>query len=181
MIKKTILSLGTILLLSACTTSQPEVSTSLSSYSFAGGTLYATPEVSNLVASVKALQHTNNMKLNVNSIQNVKVGKALNISAKPELKGYLKIAVINPEGKEAFLLPNALHRGYVKANGYFSTNNSKFKLKAEDPKGLHYVIVAFSEKDSKLSVGTHLLKGLEEIESDKYGKHFISVFPLRVF
>ena len=180
MLKKTITSFGAVLLLSACSTTQPTPEP-VSSYSFAGGTLYASPEVSELVATVESLQHKNNMKLHVNSIQNVKVGKALNISAKPEKSGYLKIAVINPEGKESFLVPNALHKGYIKANGYFSTNNKKFKLKAEDPKGLHYVIVAFSEKDSKLSVGTHLIKGLEEIESDKYGKHFISIFPLRVF
>ena len=176
--KYTLFSILVLLSISGCSTSTPPAPQS--TYSFAGGKLVANASVSALVQKVEALEPSNTMTINLDSNQNVKIGQALNISLRPLQSGYLKIVVINPQGKKSLLMPNQLHKGYIKAKRRFSTTNKKFSLRAFNPKGLHYIITVFSQNNSHLDPN-NLLVELQQISQGKYGNHNISIYPMRVY
>ena len=173
--KNIFVTIFSMLLLSSCFNSS-----SLKTHSFAGAKLVATAKVSNLVTEIEALESSNTMSINLNSNQNVKIGKALNISLTPSENGYLKIIIVNPKGEKDLVIQNSLHNGYIKANHKFSTTNNKFSLRAFNPQGLHYVITIFSQKNSYINT-KNLLSKLKDISKGKYLKHNISIYPMRVY
>ncbi len=181
MTKKILIALSTIWLLAGCVNSSTPAVPSVESHTFAGVTLRATPQVSQLVSDIKVLQQNNTMALSLNSNQNVRIGQALNIRVRPNKSGYLKVVIINPRGEQSLVMPNFKHKGHLKANRSFSTTNQYFSLRADQPKGLHYVVVAFSQNDSRLSASPNLLSELSAISNESYGQHYISVFPMRVY
>ena len=161
-------------------------------HTFAGETLTAIPQVSALVKQIKALS-SNSAYLELNANQNVEVGNFLNIAATPNQSGYLKLIIIDPNGERKLVLPNDIHNGYLQANQRFYTNNEQFTLRATKPKGLHYVVVVFTEQNARMIMqqGTHgynainndqdLLSLLQSIKEQKYGRSHISIFPMRIY
>lgn len=199
MLKQILLTTTTLLLLSGCVTKeivyQPLPQTPVvkaESHTFAGQTLTATPRVSHLVQQIKALS-SNSAYLDLNSNQNVEVGAFLNISATPNRAGYLKVIIIDPNGDRSLVVPNTISNGYLQANQRFYSNNENFTLKATKPKGLHYVLVIFSEQNVRMIMqqgmngynainNDHdLLTILQSIKQQNYGKSYISIFPMRIY
>ena len=203
MLKQILLTSTALLLLSGCVTKeivyQPIAQNTAitpvvkaESHTFAGQTLTATPRVSNLVKEINALS-TNTAYIDLNSNQNIQVGDFLNISAIPNQAGYLKLIIIDPNGERKLVLPNNIHNGFLQANQHFNTNNEQFALKATKPRGLHYVVVVFSEKNARMIMqqgmngynainNDHdLLSLLQSIKQQNYGKSHISVFPMRIY
>lgn len=164
----------------------------IESATFAGESISATPKVSRLVHHIKALS-TNSAYLDLNSNQNIEVGRFLNISATPNQTGYLKLIIIDPNGDRKLVLPNSISKGYLKANQTFYTSNDKFALKASKPRGLHYVIAIFSEQNARvvmrqgergydaINSDQDLLDILQRIKNRNYGKAHISIFPMRIY
>jgi hypothetical protein len=206
MLKKTILTLSTLLLMSGCVTKEviyrptpqtiPQQPTTqrthpLKSHTFAGERLTASQRVSDLVYEIERLNN-NTAYLEIDSNQNVQVGAYLNISVTPNRAGYLKIITIDPNGERSQVVPNFKHNGYLRANERFYTNNEKFALKATNPKGLHYVVILFSQRRVNLAVqqGMSGYNGLESdqdfinilqsINNQNYGKSYIHIFPMRI-
>ena len=200
MLKQILLTSTALLLMSGCVTKEivyqpvPKPSTvKLESHTFAGQTLTATPKVSQLVQQIKALS-SNTAYIDLNANQNIAVGDFLNISVTPNQAGYLKLIIIDPNGERKLVLPNSVHNGYLKANQRFYTNNDQFALKTTKPRGLHYVIVVFSEQNARMIMkqginggynainNDHdLLSLLQSIKQQNYGKSHISVFPIRIY
>ena len=170
----------------------PSSAVELRTENFTGQTLTATAEVSQLVDEIKTLNN-NTADININSNQNIKVGAFLNIEATPSQAGYFKIIIIDPNGKRSLALPNSISRGYLKANQRFYSNNGQFALKATNPKGLHYVVTIFSEKNARLIVkqgengrdaiysDQDFINILNQINNQEYGRSHISVFPMRIY
>jgi len=200
MLKQILLSSILLLLLSGCVTKeviyQPLPQTNIvapkASHTFAGETLTATPQVSKLIQQVQALS-SNTAYIDLNANQNIEVGNFLNISATPNHAGYLKLIIIDPNGERKLVLPNGIHNGYLKANEHFYTNNNQFALKTTKPRGLHYVVVVFSQKNARMIMqqgmngynaikrDQDLLSMLQSIKQQNYGKSHISVFPMRIY
>jgi len=214
MIKKILLSTSALLLINGCVIKEtiikqpaqqetkviyselqeeiPSSAIELRTEDFTGQALVATAEVSQLVDEIKTLNN-NTAQLTINSNHNIQVGNFLNIKATPSQSGYFKIVIIDPNGKRSLALPNSLSRGYLKANQHFYSNNGKFALKATDPKGLHYVVTIFSEKNARLIVkqgqnghdaiysDQDFIDILNQINNQAYGKSHISVFPIRIY
>ena len=206
MLKQILLTSTALLLMSGCVTKEivyqpapqntaiivPVVEDKAQSHTFAGQTLTATPKVSQLVKQIKNLS-TNSLHLELNSNQNVQVGNFLNISATPNKAGYLKIIIIDPNGERSLALPNGISRGFLQANQRFYSNNNQFALKAMNPKGLHYVLMVFSEQNARMIMqqgmngynaitnDQDLLSLLQSIKQQKYGKSHISIFPMRIY
>ena len=204
MLKQILLTSTALLLMSGCVTKEivyqpvaqntaivvPE--TKPESHTFAGQTLAATPKVSKLVQQIKALS-SNTAYIDLNANQNIAVGDFLNISATPNQAGYLKLIIIDPNGERKLVLPNSIHNGYLKANQRFYTNNEQFALKTTKPRGLHYVIVVFSEQNARMIMqqgmngynainnNSDLLSLLQSIKQQNYGKSYISIFPIRIY
>ena len=208
MLKQILLTSTTLLIMSGCATKevvqQPLTQRTVpvvpivtpivkpESHTFAGETLTATPKVSALVKQIKALS-SNSAYIDLNANQNVEVGNFLNISATPNLDGYLKLIIIDPNGERKLVLPNGIHNGYLQANQRFYTNNNQFALKTTKPTGLHYVVVVFSEQNARMIMqqGTNgynainndhdLFSILQSIKHQNYGKSHISIFPMRIY
>lgn len=199
MLKKILLSSTLLLLMSGCVTKevvyQPIVQAPLpktESQTFAGETLHATPQVSQLVQQIKALR-TQTAYVDLNSNQNIQVGAFLNITATSNRSGYLKVIIIDPNGDRSLALPNSINQGYVQANQEFRSNNDNFTLKATKPTGLHYVLTIFSEQNPRLVVqqgmngynaltnNQDLLNILQRIKNQDYGKSNIAIFPIRIY
>ena len=164
----------------------------LKSHTFAGERLTATQRVSDLVYEIEKLNN-NTAHLEINSNQNVQVGGFLNITATPNRAGYLKVITIDPNGERSQVVPNFKHNGYLQANQRFYSNNDKFVLKATNPKGLHFVLMIFTEQRVNLAVqqgmsgynglnsDQDLLNILQSINNQNYGKSHISIFPMRIY
>ena len=202
MLKQILLTSTALLLMSGCVTKeivyQPVLQNTTvlpapESYTFAGQTLTATPKVSQLVQQIKALS-SNTAYIDLNANQNIAVGDFLNISVTPNQAGYLKLIIIDPNGERKLVLPNSIHNGYLKANQRFYTNNDQFALKTTKPRGLHYVVVVFSEQNARMIMqqginggynainnDRDLLSLLQSIKQQNYGKSHISVFPIRIY
>ena len=204
MLKPILLTSTALLLMSGCVTKEivyqpapqnratvvPKVQPE--SHIFAGQTLTATPKVSKLVQQIKALS-TNTAYIDLNANQNIALGDFLNITATPNQAGYLKLIIIDPNGERKLVLPNSIHNGYLKANQRFYTNNDQFALQTTKPRGLHYVVVVFSEQNARMIMqqgmngynaieNDHdLLSLLQSIKQQNYGKSYISIFPIRVY
>ena len=197
MFKQILLSLTALLVVSGCATKKTTpphyvAPSPLESATFAGETLTATPQVSDLVKKIKKLS-TQTAYIDLNANQNVQVGNFLNISATPNQSGYLKLIIIDPNGERKLVLPNGIHNGYLEANQRFYTNNEQFALKTTKPTGLHYVVVIFSEQNARMVMqqGTNgynainndqdLFSILQSIKQQNYGKSHISIFPMRIY
>ena len=201
MLKQILLSLTALLVVSGCATKkttplQPQMvyvaPSPLESATFAGETLTATPQVSDLVKKIKKLS-TQTAYLELRGDQNVEVGNFLNIKALSNKSGYLKVMIIDPNGERKLVLPNGIHNGYLEANQRFYTNNEQFALKTTKPTGLHYVVVIFSEQNARMVMqqGTNgynainndqdLFSILQSIKQQNYGKSHISIFPMRIY
>ena len=145
-----------------------------------------------LIEQIESL-HTNQVNLNLTSNHNIKLGSFLNITVQPNLSGYLNLIIIDPYNKRSLALPNGRSNGYIRANQRFSTNNSRFALKATNPTGLHQVVVVFSEKNPRMIMkqgqngydaitnDQDLIDILERIHNQEYGRSHISVFPMRIY
>lgn len=180
--KHIILGMIAILAINGCANQTPSIPQTTKVHTFGGGKqLIATAEVSTLVKEIEALKPYNNLAIDLDSNQNVKIGKSLKISLKPKQSGYLKLVAINPEGKKSLLMPNDLHNGYLKANQKFSTTNNKFSLKAFSPKGLHYIVAVFTQKNFHLDLKQNFLEQLHQIKEGNYLNHAISIYPMRVY
>lgn len=162
------------------------------SHTFAGETLTATHKVSKLVRQIKQrLSDTAYVDLNAN--QNIELGHFLNIRATPNLDGFLKLMVIDPNGDRKLVLPNTVHRGYLKANQTFYSNNEQFTLQTTKPRGLHYVMVIFTQNNARMQMqqgvkgydalhnDQDLLDLLQNIQHQHYGKSHVALFPLRIY
>ena len=186
MLKQLLLTSTALFLISGCVTKeivyQPVSSmVEIESHTFAGETLTATPKVSQLVKEIKNLE-TNTAYIDLNSNQNVRVGDFLNISATPNQRGYLKLIIIDPNGEKKLVLPNSISQGYLEANKRFSTNNEAFALKSTKPRGLHYVVVVFSEQNVNMVMQERdFTETLQRIKNQEYGRSHISIFPMRIY
>ena len=200
MLKNIILSTTALLLMSGCVTKeivyQPApVNMAMlpsESHTFAGETLTATSNVSNMVRKIKILK-SNSAYLELNSNQNIHVGNFLNISATPNQTGYLKLIIIDPNGERRLVLPNSVSNGYIQANQRFYTNNDQFALQTTKPTGLHYVVVVFSEQNARMVMQQGMngydaihndhdfINMLQRIKNQDYGKSHISIFPMRIY
>jgi len=206
MLKQILLTSTALLLMNGCVTKEiiyqqapertaiivPVVEIKAESQTFAGQTLTATPQVSQLVKKIKNLS-TNTVHVELSSNQNVQVGNFLNISATPNRAGYLKIIIIDPNGERSLVLPNGISKGFLQANQRFYSNNNQFALKAMNPKGLHYVVIVFSEQNARMIMqqgmnGYNAIKSdqdfiniLQQIKNQNYGKSHISIFPMRIY
>lgn len=205
MLKTTILTLSALFLMSGCVTKeiiyqptpqpigQEIVHHPIISHTFSGEELKASQRVSDLVYEIQRLNN-NSAYLEVESNQNVKVGDFLNIAVTPNIDGYLQIVIIDPNAERSKVLPNYKHNGYIRANEKFYTNNDNFALKATNPKGLHFVVIIFSQQRVNLAVQQGINGGynalnsdqdfihiLQSINSQNYGKSYIRVFPIRVY
>jgi len=206
MLKQILLTSTALLLMNGCVTKEiiyqqapertaiivPVDEIKAESHTFAGQTLTATPQVSQLVKKIKNLS-TNTVHVELSSNQNVQVGNFLNISATPNRAGYLKIIIIDPNGERSLVLPNGINKGFLQANQRFYSNNNQFALKAMNPKGLHYVVIVFSEQNARMIMqqgmnGYNAIKSdqdfiniLQQIKNQNYGKSHISIFPMRIY
>jgi len=204
MLKTTLLTATTLLLMSGCVTKeiyypQPTMVAQESSDStftirterLAGATLTATSAVSSLITQIEQLNN-NTAYVDFEGKQNVRVGEFLNIRATPNINGYLKIVIIDPNGEKYTVLPNVKHNGYLKAHQRFYTNHEDFALKATKPTGLHYVVEIFSEYRSPLCVrqgmngiehhtDQQFIRLLESINNQQYGRSNIRIFPLHIY
>jgi len=170
----------------------PSSAIELQTENFIGQTVTATAEVSQLINEIKTLNN-NTADIEINSNQNIKLGAFLNIEATPSQAGYFKIVIIDPNGRRSLALPNSISRGYLKAHQRFYSNNGQFALKATNPKGLHYVVTIFSEKNARLIVkqgqnghdaiysNQDFINILNQINNQEYGRSHISVFPMRIY
>jgi len=145
-----------------------------------------------LIEQIESLR-TNQVNLNLTSNHNIRLGSFLNITVQPNLSGYLNLIIIDPYKKRSLALPNGRSNGYIRANQRFSTNNSRFALKATNPTGLHQVVVVFSEKNPRMIMkqgqngydaianDQDLIDILERIHNQEYGRSHISVFSMRIY
>jgi len=204
MLKTITLTSTVLLLMSGCVTKEivyqptpPQAqiqapTTQLESHTFAGETLTATPQVSQLVKKIKRLS-SNSAYLDFNAHQNIQVGDFLNIRATPNRAGYLKLIIIDPNGERKLVLPNGISSGYLHANQPFYTNNDQFALQTTKPTGLHYVVVIFSEQNARLIMQQGMngydaihnehdfINILQRIKNQDYGRSHISIFPIRIY
>jgi len=195
MIKKFIITTTIAFLVSGCTSQKIYIDNvnittkPLKSHTFASTKLTATPKVSKLIYKIDNMQKSNSINLNLNATQNIRIGSLLDITAKPTTSGYLKILVVEPNGKLALVVPNFTHNGYIKAYQSFYVNkNKRFKLRTTNPKGLHYIVAIFTQdlipkQVYKKMDSTHynLINILQDINSQRYGKSHISSFPIRIY
>jgi len=195
MIKQFIITTTIAFLVSGCASQKIYVNNikidrePLKSHAFANIKLTATPKVSKLIYKIDNMEKSNSINLNLNATQNIRKGDLLDISAKPNSSGYLKILVVEPNGKLALVVPNFTHNGYIKAYQSFYVNkNKRFKLRTTNPKGLHYIVAIFTQdlipkQLYKQMDSTHynLINILQDINSQRYGKSHISSFPIRIY
>lgn len=195
MIKQLIITTTIAFLVSGCTSQKIYIdnvninSKPLKSHTFANTKLTATPKVSKLIYKIDNMQKLNSINLNLNATQNIRIGSLLDISAKPTSSGYLKILVVEPNGKLALVVPNFTHSGYIKAYKNFYVNqNKRFKLRTTNPKGLHYIIAIFTQHSIPKQVykqmdstNYNLINILQDVNSKRYGKSHISSFPIRIY
>ncbi|MCK4442565.1 MAG: DUF4384 domain-containing protein [Sulfurovaceae bacterium] len=203
MYKNILLPLTALLFLSGCVTKEPMVQPttnyimphkSTKCHQFANKKLCATQRVSELVNQIESLSGANGINLELNSNQNIQLGSLLDLKAIPNSDGYLKIVLINPNGKKTILLPNKYTNGFIKANQTFYSNNENFGIKTVYPKGLHYLVIIFSQSQVPLRVTQGMrvvydglksdqdfIQILREIKSKTYGDSYISLFPVNIY
>lgn len=203
MYKNTLLSLTALLFFSGCVTKEPIVQPtnnyimphkSTKCHQFANKKLCATKRVSQLVNRIESLSGANGINLELSSNQNIQLGSLLDLKAIPNYDGYLKIVLINPNGKRTTLLPNKYSNGFIKANQTFYSNNENFGIKTVYPKGLHYLVIIFSQSQAPLRVtqGMNIIYDglksdqdfiqiLRDIRNKTYGESYISLFPVNIY
>jgi hypothetical protein len=170
MYQKIILS-TTIIALTGCVQPQPIVQQSI-------------PTTQQIVVSKTALEqirefeNSSGISANVNLPSNLKMGKFLNLAVTPNVNGYLKLVVINPNDKIETVLPNRYDSGFVRANSTLQTDHKTFGIKTFPPRGLHNILVLFTEK--KTPSGYAILSTLQDVKSGQYGRSYIKLFALDI-
>jgi len=161
MYKKIILII-TILALTGCMPKQPTINTK-----------------QDIVTQIREQKSSNGAYINIDMPNSVALGKFLNIKAVPNKTGYLQIFVINPFGKVERLLPSQYDSGFVRANSRVETDHKEYGIKTFKPKGLHNIVVLFSEQ--KVPNSRDIIDIIHKLKSKQYGGYFIDILPIDVY
>jgi hypothetical protein len=131
-----------------------------------------------LLDSIREFEKTHEIGLNVRLPNSVKMGKFVNLMATPNMDGYLKLVVINPNDKASTVLPNRYDSGFVRANTTLNTDHKDFGIQTFPPKGLHHILVLFSEKKTRSNHA--VLSTLQNVQNGEYGRAYVKLFAIDI-
>lgn len=131
-----------------------------------------------LLESIREFEKTNEIGLNIQFPSSVRMGQFINLKATPNIDGYLKLVVINPNDKSSTVLPNRYDSGFIHANSTLNTDHKDFGIQTFPPKGLHHILVLFSEKKTRSNYA--ILSTLQNIKNGEYGRAYVKLFAIDI-
>ena len=108
----------------------------------------------------------------------------------PSFDGYMNIIALNHNGKKTQVFPNKYAAdSFIEKGKRVAPYNDKYKLQAVPPFGLGYFVVVITQE--RVLFNTYTKSGtfdafsdnkvfksiLEDINSGKYGKHYLGLLP----
>jgi len=132
-----------------------------------------------LLDTIREFEKTYEIGLNIQLPNSVKMGKFVNLMATPSVDGYLKLVVINPNDKASTVLPNRYDSGFIRANSTLNTDHKDFGIQTFPPKGLHHILVLFSEK--KTHSNDAILSTLQNVQNGEYGRAYVKLFAIDIY
>jgi len=110
----------------------------------------------------------------------IRVNDILKMDITSDTDGYLTLISINPYGKSSVILPNAYSNGAVEINRTFHTQNQNFNILTLPPKGLHHILVIFTQKQLPASSGD-IIQTLNRVKNGSFGKSYIALVPVNIY
>jgi len=171
MYKKIILA-TTILAVTGCVQPQPIVQQPVASV------LQPSVVSKTVLEQMRGFENSHDIGVNVYLPSNLKMGSFLNLNVTPNMDGYLKLVVINPNDKIETVLPNRYDSGFIRANSTLQTDHKTFGIQTFPPKGMHHILVLFTEK--KTPDNYAIMQLLQNAKSGSYGRSYNKLFALDI-